>query len=130
MILNMDPAARSRVAIVDDNADVRLIMRTILEEQYEVAEFGGGGEALGALARALPDVVILDISMPGMDGIQVLKLIRSDASLKHLPVIALTANAVAGDRERFLAIGFDDYLAKPISSMDVLFSTIERWLPR
>ena len=119
----------SRVAVVDDNSDNRLIIRTILEDQYQIEEFATGTNAIQAFRQSRPDVVILDISLPEMDGTEILRLIRSDARLQDLPVIALTAHAMVGDREKYLAAGFDDYVAKPILDMNVLFTTIQRLIP-
>ena len=116
------------VAVVDDNADNRLIIRTILEDQYHIEEFSSGTEAMNAFRKKRPDVVILDISLPELDGTEILNLIRSDPSLQDLPVIALTAHAMVGDREKYLALGFDDYVAKPILDMNLLFSSIQRLL--
>lgn len=119
----------SRVAVVDDNSDNRLIIRTILEDQYEIEEFATGMEAIQAFRQRRPDVVILDISLPEMDGTEILRLIRNDAKLQDLPVIALTAHAMVGDREKYLNVGFDDYVAKPILDMNLLFNAIRRLLP-
>jgi CheY-like chemotaxis protein len=116
-----------KVAVVDDNSDNRLIIRTILEDQYEILEFSSGMEALEGFKKNKPDVVILDISLPEMDGTEILRRIREDYQLNDLPVIALTAHAMVGDREKYLAAGFNDYVAKPILDMNVLFSTIQRW---
>jgi two-component system, cell cycle response regulator DivK len=118
-----------KVAVVDDNADNRLIIRTILEDQFEILEFSSGTEALEGFKKNPPDVVILDISLPEMDGTEILRRLRTEARLKDLPVIALTAHAMVGDREKYLAAGFNDYVAKPILDMGILFSTIQRWLP-
>lgn len=117
-----------RVAVVDDNSDNRLIIRTILEDQYEILEFSSGIEAIQGFKKSKPDVVILDISLPEMDGTEILRRIREDAELHDLPVVALTAHAMVGDREKYLAAGFNDYVAKPILDMNVLFSTIRRWV--
>ena len=64
-----------------------------------------------------------------MDGTEILRRIREDSELHDLPVVALTAHAMVGDRERYLAAGFNDYIAKPILDMNMLFSTIQRWVP-
>jgi CheY-like chemotaxis protein len=117
------------VAVVDDNADNRLIIRTILEDQYEILEYSSGIEAIQGFKKSKPDVVILDISLPEMDGTEILRRIRDDMELHDLPVVALTAHAMVGDREKYLAVGFNDYVAKPILDMNVLFSTIQRWVP-
>ena len=116
-----------KIAVVDDNADNRLIIRTILEDQYEIVEFSSGIEAIEGFRKNKPHVVILDISLPEMDGTEILRRIRDDRELYDLPVIALTAHAMVGDREKYLAAGFNDYVAKPILDMSVLFSTIKRW---
>jgi two-component system cell cycle response regulator DivK len=116
-----------KIAVVDDNADNRLIIRTILEDQYEIVEFSSGSEAIEGFKKDRPDAVILDISLPEMDGTEILRRLRDDSALHDLPVIALTAHAMVGDREKYLAAGFNDYVAKPILDMSVLFSTIERW---
>jgi two-component system, cell cycle response regulator DivK len=116
-----------KIAVVDDNSDNRLIIRTILEDQYEILEYSSGIEAIEGFRESKPDVVILDISLPEMDGTEILRRIRDDPQLHDLPVIALTAHAMVGDREKYLAAGFNDYVAKPILDMSVLFSTIQRW---
>lgn len=112
------------IAVVEDNADNRLLLRSLLGDTYFITEYADGQEAMAGLRRERPDLVILDISLPGMDGEQVLASVRADTSLRDLPVIALTAHAMAGDRERLLEAGFDDYLAKPITDEEVLFSAI------
>jgi len=81
------------------------------------------------LRQDKPDIVILDISLPEMDGTEILRRIRDDSELHDLPVVALTAHAMVGDREKYLAVGFNDYIAKPILDMNMLFSTIQRWVP-
>lgn len=113
------------IGLVEDNPDNRLLVCAILEDLYDITEYETGHEALEGLKANKPDLVLLDISLPGMDGPEVLHHIRSDESLKDLPVIALTAHAMAGDREKYLAMGFDDYLTKPIVDEDVLFKAIK-----
>ena len=117
-----------RVALVEDNADNRLLVQAILEDAYEVLEFASGPAAVEGLVDAAPDLVLLDISLPGMDGTEVLAWIRGQPGLTDLPVVALTAHAMAGDREKYLAAGFDGYVTKPIVDEEVLFSAIRRWL--
>lgn len=118
----------ARLAVVEDNADNRLLLQAILGDQYELVEYENGNDALAGISGSRPDLVLLDISLPGMDGNEILQRIRKDAALRDLPVIALTAHAMAGDRERFLAAGFDDYITKPIVDETLLFGSIARLL--
>ena len=116
------------IAIVEDNADNRMLLRALLDDLYDLVEYENGIDALAGLTAALPDLVLLDISLPGMDGNEILSRIRADGRLKKLPVIALTAHAMSGDREKYLAAGFNDYIAKPIVDESLLLSAIGRWL--
>jgi two-component system cell cycle response regulator DivK len=117
-----------RIAVVEDNPDNRLLVRVILESRYQVIDYENGGAALAGLRQEKPDLVLLDVSLPEMDGTEVLRRIRAEPSLRDLPVIALTAHAMAGDREKLLASGFDDYLTKPIEDETLLLRAIERLL--
>jgi CheY-like chemotaxis protein len=116
------------IAVIEDNADNRLLLSALLGEQYTLVEYEDGIDALAGMRRQPPDLVLLDISLPGMDGGEVLRHIRAEAALRRVPVIALTAHAMAGDRERFLAQGFDDYLTKPIVDEAELFGAVGRLL--
>lgn len=118
------------VAVVEDNADNRLLVRAILGEAYDVRELASGDAALAAFATAAPDLVLLDVSLPGLSGLEVLARLRADPRLAHLPVVALTAHAMDGDRQRLLAAGFDAYVAKPIVDESVLLDAIARALVR
>ena len=119
-----------RIAVVEDNPDNRLLVQAILEDLYEIDEYETGAEAVEGLGENPPDLVLLDISLPEMDGPEVLAWIREQEGIRDLPVIALTAHAMAGDREKFLRQGFDDYVTKPIIDEDVLLDAIERWLEK
>ena len=119
-----------RLAIVEDNADNRLLLQAILGDAFELTQYENGEDALEAFASTPPDLVLLDISLPGMDGRQILERIRREAGMRAVPVIALTAHAMSGDRERFLAAGFDDYITKPIVDESILFASIERLLKK
>jgi CheY-like chemotaxis protein len=118
-----------RIAVVEDNPDNRLLVQAILEDLYEVEVYESGNEALASFALRQPDLILLDISLPGQDGIEILRTLREDDGLCGLPVIALTAHAMAGDRERYLAAGFDDYISKPIVDDELLFAALRRLLP-
>jgi CheY-like chemotaxis protein len=117
------------IAVVEDNADNRLLLHAFLGDKYEITEYEDGPSALQGLAAKKADLVLLDVSLPGMDGITVLSHVRADEKLKRLPIIALTAHAMQGDRERFLKAGFDDYVSKPIIDEQVLLTAIEKLLP-
>lgn len=116
------------VAVVEDNADNRLLLQAILDGLYDVVEYENGIDALAGLTARLPDLVLLDISLPGMDGNEILARIRADDHLKRLPVIALTAHAMAGDREKYLAAGFNDYITKPIVDETLLLDAMSKWI--
>lgn len=118
----------ARLAVVEDNADNRLLLQAILGDEFDLVEYDNGIDALQGITDSRPDLVLLDISLPGMDGNEILQRIRGDVALRQLPVIALTAHAMAGDREKFLAAGFDDYITKPIVDETLLFSSIRRLL--
>ncbi|MGB1658692.1 MAG: response regulator [Longimicrobiales bacterium] len=117
-----------KVAVVEDNPDNRMLVQALLEDLYDLSEYETGLEALEGLPDNIPDVVLLDISLPEMDGTEVLAWMKTQDQLKALPVIALTAHAMAGDREKFLSIGFDEYVTKPIIDEDLLIDAIERCL--
>lgn len=117
------------IAVVEDNADNRLLLQAILDGEYSLVEYDNGVDALAGLSASLPELVLLDISLPGMDGNEILLRIRADEKLRHLPVIALTAHAMSGDREKYLAAGFNDYITKPIVDETILLAAIARWLP-
>jgi CheY-like chemotaxis protein len=104
-----------RVLVADDNPVSRELIREILEnDDCEVIEAGNGREALEKVREHRPDLALLDIQMPVMDGNAVVREIRADAQLAKLPVVALTAYAMQGDREKALALGFNSYITKPI----------------
>ncbi len=119
---------RHRIAVIEDNPDNRLLVQALLEDTYDLTEFETGVDALAGLSQAEPDLVLLDISLPEMDGTEVLQWIRKQDDLREVPVIALTAHAMAGDREKYLAEGFNDYVTKPIVDETILLETIARWL--
>lgn len=119
-----------RIAVVEDNPDNRLLVRVILEPLYEVTEYEAGFLALEGLPKDKPDLVLLDVSLPEMDGTEVLRRLRANEQLRGLPVIALTAHAMSGDREKFLLAGFDDYVTKPIVDETLLLDAIAKLLSK
>lgn len=104
-----------KVLIADDKATSRELLRTVLEPcGYAVSEAGDGIEALRCAHELNPDLIILDLHMPGVDGFGVLAELRRDEKFAATPVVALTASAMHGDRERALAAGFSSYISKPV----------------
>lgn len=120
---------RRRLAVVEDNPDNRLLLQALLTDEYDLDDYEDGPSALAGMEQERPELVLLDISLPGMDGPEVLKRIKGSATLGHLPVIALTAHAMSGDREKYLALGFDGYVTKPILDEEILFAAIRSLLP-
>ncbi len=115
LIAHVNPG--KKVLVVDDNAAGRELVRESLKDYVSsIDEASNGREALEKIRVARPDMVLLDIQMPDMDGYEVLREIRGDPALKGLRVVALTAFAMRDDRERALAAGFDDYLTKPVTA--------------
>lgn len=119
---------KKRIAVVEDNPDNRLLVQVILEPHYEVIEYETGFAAIEGLKQDCPDLVLLDVSLPEMDGTEVLEEIRQVDSLRKLPVVALTAHAMAGDREKYLTAGFDEYVTKPILDENILLGAIAKLL--
>jgi two-component system sensor histidine kinase/response regulator len=121
-------APGQRVLVAEDNAINREVVRELLAAAgLEVVEAHTGREALERLAATHVDAVLLDVQMPEMDGLEAVRRLRADARHARLPVVALTAHAMLGDRERFLAAGMSDYLAKPIDE-SALRRVLARWL--
>jgi two-component system cell cycle response regulator DivK len=103
------------ILIVDDNEQNRKLARDVLAfAGFRTLEAAGGAEGLSLAAEHRPDLVLIDIRMPDMNGTDVLRRLKEDERTAAIPVVALTASTMKGDRERFLADGFDGYLEKPI----------------
>lgn len=120
----------TKILVAEDNPSNRELFRELLESWgYEVIEAVDGEAALKAASEGDPDAVLLDIQMPLLDGYEVLRRLRQDPKLAHLRVMALTAFAMRGDREKALAFGFNAYHSKPINGQ-VLKRDIEQLLKR
>ena len=127
-------AARAKALIVEDNIVNQQVAVGILRTLgFEPVAVSNGEEALAAVSQSSFELVLMDCQMPVMDGYEATVRIRADEAAhpagRHLPIIALTANAMKGDRERCLAAGMDDYLSKPLK-IDTLSETLDRWLAR
>ena len=113
---------------IEDNIDNRTLIRRILTaEGYQVVEAGNAREALEMLKSLHPDLILMDINMPEMDGYTLTAQIRGMSGFESVPIVALTANVMRGDRERSLEAGCDGYIQKPID-IDILPQQIERYL--
>ena len=125
------PDGRTDILLVEDNEVNRFVAEEMLDDAgFSHVAAGNGAEALEAFTKALPKVILMDISMPVMDGYIATRKIREIEAERHLartPIIGLTAHAMEGDREKCLEAGMDDYIAKPISSAK-LTATIETWM--
>ena len=114
--------------LVEDNEDNRIIYSTVLRHiGYEVIEAHDGVQAVALARSRLPDLVLMDISIPELDGWEATRILRADPATRHIPIIALTAHALADDRERAQAVGFSAYLAKPVEPRAVA-AEVARWL--
>lgn len=121
---------RGKILYIEDNADNRLLMRRILSaDGYQVFEAANATEALQDLKSLKPDLIMMDINMPEMDGYTLTALIRSMPDLHLVPIIAITANVLKGDRERSLEAGCDGYIQKPID-IDAIGSQIDKFIKR
>jgi two-component system cell cycle response regulator DivK len=104
-----------QILIVEDNErSMKLFRDVLVANGYRPIEATTGYRALELAVEQQPDLLLMDVQLPDIDGIEVLRRLRADARTASLPVLALTAQAMHGDRERFLAAGFDDYLSKPV----------------
>ena len=111
----------ARILIVEDNADNMTLTVLLLESEGHTVIRAVDAEAGLTLARAqLPDLILMDIQLPGMDGLEATALLKADEATRGIPVIALTALAMKGDEERILAAGCDGYIAKPLDYKDFL----------
>jgi CheY-like chemotaxis protein len=117
------------ILVVDDNeANLRLIAAVLKTRGYQLIEATSGESALAAIEEHQPALVLMDVQMPGMSGIDVARAVREMPATAALPLIAITAMAMKGDREEILAAGFNDYLAKPYKMAELL-GVVSRWLP-
>lgn len=117
-----------KILIVEDNENNRTLLKDLLTcHGYEVVVATDGQEGVAQARSEMPDLILMDIQMPGMDGMTAGSILKGDPATGSLKIIALTSFAMQGDREKFLDAGFDDYLAKPISTRE-LPGLVEKWL--
>ena len=120
----------ARVLIVDDNpTNLKLVAYLVRAQGYDVDTAGDADSALAALASRRPDVVLMDLQLPGIDGLELTRRIKADPATRDIAVIAVTAYAMKGDREKALAAGCDDYDTKPVE-FERLMGKLEALLAR
>lgn len=113
--------AAERVLIAEDNGKNMKLFRDVLQASgYETLEATTGEQAIELAAQRTPDLVLMDIQLAGMDGLTALRRLREDERTAAIPVVALTAQAMTGDRERFLEAGFNGYMAKPVNVLEFI----------
>jgi two-component system cell cycle response regulator DivK len=121
-------AQKQRILLVEDNHDNRAIYRTILEHfGYDVIEAHDGEEGVDAARRQHPDVILMDISIPRLDGWEATRILKADPDTSAIPIVALTAHALATDQAKAKEVGCDGYLAKPVEPRRVV-AEVERLL--
>jgi CheY-like chemotaxis protein len=116
-----------KILVVEDVDFNRDLLVQLLEDDYEVIEAVNGQEGVELAERERPDLILMDLSLPVMDGWEATRQLKANDNLRSIPVIALTAHAMKGDEERALAAGCDDYLVKPLDE-DELIAKIQKYL--
>ena len=120
--------AKKRVLIVEDNMDTFELVHFVLEKNnYETLLAVNGRDGVNAAIKQKPDLIIMDLAMPEMDGWTATNLIKKNSELKSIPLIVLTAHALPGDRQRAMDAGCDEYITKPMDMGD-LMESIEYWV--
>jgi CheY-like chemotaxis protein len=119
----------AKILLVEDNANNRYLETFLLESRgFTVVHAANGFEALSQARLERPDLILMDIQMPEMDGYEAARALRETSEVAHIPIVAVTSYAMVGDRERALRLGFVAYLEKPIST-DTFIDEIQRFLP-
>jgi two-component system, cell cycle response regulator DivK len=116
-----------RILIVEDVEYNRDLLVQLLEDEYEILTAADGAAGMEVAARERPDLILMDLSLPGIDGWEATRRLKTSPETDAIPVVALTAHAMQGDEQRARACGCDDYLTKPIDE-DQLFATLARLL--
>lgn len=119
---------KARILLIEDNEQNRYLVTFLLEQRcHEVVPAESGALGLELATKVTPDLIILDIQLPGMDGYAVARALKSDPRLKSIPIVAVTSYAMVGDREKVLAAGAEGYIEKPINP-ETFVAEVERFL--
>ncbi|MCQ3937669.1 MAG: response regulator [Chloroflexi bacterium] len=122
--------SKGRVLIVEDNMDTYELVKFILEKSgYDTFLAMNGRDGVNAASKQKPDLIIMDLQMPEMDGWTATRLIKGNIHTADIPLIALTAHALPGDRQRAMDSGCDEYITKPMDLLE-LVETVDRWMTR
>ena len=125
--MNKHVKEKARILLVEDNEGNLLMTQDFLESYgYQLLVAHDGIEAIAMLDEISPDLILMDIQMPGMDGLEAIRRLRSQPRFDSLPIVALTALAMPGDREHCLEAGANEYLSKPVE-LKLLLYVIEKW---
>jgi len=120
---------KAKILVIEDNAQNLYLITFMLEKNgYEVVSTGKGAEAVELAAREKPDLIVMDIQLPDIDGLEATRRIRASEADGGIPIVALTSYAMVGDKERALAAGCTGYIEKPLNP-DTFMAGIERYLP-
>lgn len=118
----------AKILIIEDNDNNRNLLKDLLEYHgYEVAMAADGLQGVAMARELLPDLILMDIQMPGLDGISALNILKGEPTTGNLKIVALTSFAMQGDQEKFLAAGFNAYISKPINTRE-LPVLLQKWL--
>ncbi len=120
--------ARKKILVVDDTEWNRDLMVQLLEDEYTVLQAVDGEEGVRVAEQQKPDLILMDLGMPVMDGWEATRMIKANDALKHIPIIAVTSHAMVGDEIDARKAGCDDYLSKPVDD-EALLKKIKKFLP-
>ena len=119
-----------KILIVEDNDNNRTLLKDVLSfHGYDITVAVDGHEGVTLARELMPDLILMDIQMPGMDGMTAGCILKGDIATRHLTIIALTSFAMQGDQEKFLAAGFDGYLSKPVNTRQLPIQ-VKQWLDK
>ena len=114
-------SGKKRILVIEDNSETQLILKIYLRDLYDVNLVQNADDGLKEIRNGNYDLLVLDINLPGkLDGNDVIKEVRKDDKIKNLPILVITAYALQGDREKYLSLGANEYLSKPVEKKDVL----------